>query len=570
MWADKESKIDYLNFTELASVVISVLTQRNMSPVSIGIYGNWGTGKSSLLNLIEEKLPTADFLVIKFNAWFYHELVDAKFALMELIQESLEKESQQNQSALDKIKHFGEKLDLLKFTKVGINVASAVGLAAATSDPSKLADLNLFSLADVFKSNTLSTKSIEEIRKTFAEIVQGLNKNVVVVIDNLDRCNPREAVEVLEAIRLFLFIWGVSFIIAVDKEMIMNSVAQRFAGLTERHRIDYLDKLIQIPLQLPKLGVGEIRSYMFLLYAEELLSDTAKLNTLAKFLREQLMESWKKQMPSIEEILDYIGEKENNLLRKSFLMCEAAAAIFADSMPDLANPRTIKRLLNTVRVRKIISEKISAGFDDELLLKLAMLEKVLEPVHVEAFYKRMEDFEKFRKEIETIEKSDNDTFSDLIEKFFGSRPTPYRLNFLQSWINLEPRLSEIQNLKASLYLYRDTVPITARSKKLSDASYEAIEGLKKIGSLLSEAGSELIKNIPDAETVAVMNELIREIQKNPEINGKTPGAKGAQLLAMNREETKQIFSEFLERTRKENPGYLWIKGALENLKEGGK
>ena len=67
-----------------------------------------------------------------------------------------------------------------------------------------------------------------------------------------------------------------------------------------------------------------------------------------------------------------------------------------------------------------------------------------------------------------------------------------------------------------------------------------------------------------------MNELIREIQKNPEINGKTPGAKGAQLLAMNREETKQIFSEFLERTRKENPGYLWIKGALENLKEGGK
>lgn len=570
MWADKESKIDYLNFTELASVVISILTQRNMSPVSIGIYGNWGTGKSSLLNFIEEKLPTADFLVIKFNAWFYQDLVDAKFALMELIQESLEKESQQNQSTLDKIKRFGEKLDLLMVTKAGINVASAVGLAAVTSDPSKLADLNPLTLADVFKPKTLSTKSIEEIRKTFAEIVQGLNKNVVVVIDNLDRCNPREAVEVLEAIRLFLFIQGVSFVIAVDKEMIMNSVAQRFAVLSERHRIDYLDKLIQIPLQLPKLGVGEIRSYMFLLYAEELFSDTAKLNTLAKFLRERLMESWKKQMPSIEEILKYIGEKENNLLRKSFLMCEGAAVIFSESMPDLANPRTIKRLLNTVKVRKAISEKISAGFDDELLLKLALLEKVLEPVHVEAFYKRMEDFEKFRKEIETIEKSDNDTFTDLIEKFIGSRLTPYRLNFLQNWINLEPRLSEIQNLKASLYLYRDTAPIAARNKKLSDASYEAIEGLKKIGSLLSEAGSELIKNIPDAETVAVMNELIREIQKKPEINGKTPGAKGAQLLAMNREETKQIFSEFLERTRKENPGSLWIKGALENLKEGGK
>lgn len=275
-------------------------------------------------------------------------------------------------------------------------------------------------------------------------------------------------------------------------------------------------------------------------------------------------------MPSIEEILEYIGEKENNLLRKSFLMCEAASAIFADSMPDLANPRTIKRLLNTVRVRKIISEKISAGFDDELLLKLALLEKVLEPVHVEAFYKRMEDFEKFRKEIETIENSDNDTFSDLIEKFIGSQLTPYRLNFLQNWINLEPRLSEIQNLKASLYLYRDTVPITARNKKLSDASYDAIEGLKKITSLSSRAAIELIKNIPDAETVAVMNELIREIQKNPEMKRNTPGVKGAQLLAKKREETKQVFQEFLERRLKENPRYLWIKGVLENLNEGDK
>lgn len=56
MWSDTESKEDYLNFGEVSQIVTEILGTDTMLPVSIGIFGNWGAGKSSLLNLIEQEI----------------------------------------------------------------------------------------------------------------------------------------------------------------------------------------------------------------------------------------------------------------------------------------------------------------------------------------------------------------------------------------------------------------------------------------------------------------------------------------------------------------------------------
>lgn len=70
MWSDKESSEDYLNFGEVSQLAVDVLTTENMLPVSIGIFGNWGAGKSSLLKLIEQKLEQddQDWIVINFES----------------------------------------------------------------------------------------------------------------------------------------------------------------------------------------------------------------------------------------------------------------------------------------------------------------------------------------------------------------------------------------------------------------------------------------------------------------------------------------------------------------------
>lgn len=87
MWSDVESSEDYLNFGEVSDLAVDILSAKNMLPISIGIFGNWGAGKSSLLKLIETKLEDdeQDYIVINFDAWLYQGFDDARASLLEVI-----------------------------------------------------------------------------------------------------------------------------------------------------------------------------------------------------------------------------------------------------------------------------------------------------------------------------------------------------------------------------------------------------------------------------------------------------------------------------------------------------
>jgi predicted KAP-like P-loop ATPase len=105
-------------------------------------------------------------------------------------------------------------------------------------------------------------EEIAAFRTEFAEVLAGLDCTLVVFIDNLDRCLPTNAIHTLEAIRLFLFMPKTAFVIAADEDMIRHAVAQHFHNPGERHVADYLDKLIQMPVRVPRAGVQEVRAYL--------------------------------------------------------------------------------------------------------------------------------------------------------------------------------------------------------------------------------------------------------------------------------------------------------------------
>lgn len=82
MWSDKDAEIDYLNFRYMVDMVADIATYRELSPSTIGLYGDWGSGKSSLMKLalkkIEENNPkskkekdTIKTLCIEFNGWLF-------------------------------------------------------------------------------------------------------------------------------------------------------------------------------------------------------------------------------------------------------------------------------------------------------------------------------------------------------------------------------------------------------------------------------------------------------------------------------------------------------------------
>lgn len=93
MWNDKESSVDYLHFEEIAFVAKNILEDESLRSTSIGIFGSWGSGKSTILELIKDELGKKDdVIIICFDAWLYQNYSDAKTSLLEIIQRKLEDE----------------------------------------------------------------------------------------------------------------------------------------------------------------------------------------------------------------------------------------------------------------------------------------------------------------------------------------------------------------------------------------------------------------------------------------------------------------------------------------------
>src|SRR6202012_5054588 len=118
------------------------------------------------------------------------------------------------------------------------------------------------------------TKSVPEeigaFRKAFDHLLEEAKVNqLIVLIDDLDRCLPETAIETLEAIRLFVFTPRTAFVVAADEAMIEYSVRKHFPELPDTtgprdYARNYLEKLIQIPFRIPALGETETRIYVTL------------------------------------------------------------------------------------------------------------------------------------------------------------------------------------------------------------------------------------------------------------------------------------------------------------------
>ena len=91
MWSDNETTIDYLNFGVIADACAKLLQQARGVPISVGVSGGWGAGKSSLVRMIEGRLKQAEtpgqntYVVITFNPWLYQDFEGARSALLQIV-----------------------------------------------------------------------------------------------------------------------------------------------------------------------------------------------------------------------------------------------------------------------------------------------------------------------------------------------------------------------------------------------------------------------------------------------------------------------------------------------------
>jgi predicted KAP-like P-loop ATPase len=84
VWADTDTDVDYLNYSEVAELVAEMVGNERMLPLSLGVFGTWGTGKSSILRLVQADLAKDKdkYIFVEFDAWLYQDFDDARAALM--------------------------------------------------------------------------------------------------------------------------------------------------------------------------------------------------------------------------------------------------------------------------------------------------------------------------------------------------------------------------------------------------------------------------------------------------------------------------------------------------------
>ncbi|MBC7226249.1 MAG: SUMF1/EgtB/PvdO family nonheme iron enzyme [Thermoflexales bacterium] len=299
LWTDRPIQTrseDRLNFADYADILADIILTAD-TPITLGIFGPWGSGKTSLMRLVAERLigqrtpGHRRAQTVWFNAWQYERDEAALWrSLLLHVLDGLrsddlsEEDARQIEDWRMRLYADVERTELGSLQvdwpaagraalKLGLSFIPGPGTLAELV---KLAQGNVSVVEDLVKAFRRERVEIhrrritllEEFQAGFAHLVReyiwSRNGLLVLFIDDLDRCLPARAVEVLETIKLYLDVPGCVFVIAADREVIERVVQSQYGAEADApfQGRDYLDKLVQIPFYLPPLEEEQILAYI--------------------------------------------------------------------------------------------------------------------------------------------------------------------------------------------------------------------------------------------------------------------------------------------------------------------
>lgn len=404
---DQETATDLLYYEAIAKTVVTLIRKTPDAPVTIGVHGDWGAGKSSVLKMLEGAFAEDDrVLCLWFNGWTFEGFEDAKTVVIETIVDELRRARPTSTKVADAAKKVLKRVDWLKLARKAGGFAFTATTGIPTFDQVK----GLYDVATSFLAKPQDHVSIEDLkgvaekageflkeapdesdnlpehihafREEFKELLDAADiDQLVVIIDDLDRCLPKTAIATLEAIRLFLFVERTAFVIGADELMIEYAVREHFPDLPPSsgpvsYARNYLEKLIQVPFRIPALGVAETRVYVTLLLAENALGskDPRFLNLLAS-AREDMRRPWKSRGLDRRTVEQAMAGKMPPDVDQALVISAHVTKILSEG--TRGNPRQIKRFLNSMMLRHAIAEERGFGADIQrpVLAKIMLAER---------------------------------------------------------------------------------------------------------------------------------------------------------------------------------------------------
>ncbi len=505
----REGAEDLLGVDKYTDALIQFIESCQM-PTTLAIQGEWGSGKTSLLNQIRYRLCESSlhsvevnkekpFYGVWLNTWQYSLMKSKDEALISIIKglttEILsiisQKHESKSQATINKVVGFVSFL----------GKASAKAAASSVGIESGVVDSLLEK--DAGEANLLAfKKSLEDaIRQCLEEDRKSGNNNrgFIFFIDDLDRIDPPVAVEILELIKNIFEVENCLFVLAIDYEVVVKGLVPKFGPLTEKNEREFrsfFDKIIQLPFSMP------VSNY-----------------DITKFLIHSLQD---------------IGYIDNRIVQDDFLK-EKLADLTLLSVGT--NPRSLKRLINTLSLLNIIGKMQSDGQKEihELLINYALVciqiayPKIYDMIMQEPSFKEWNEQTAKRLRLPELTEAQIAVLNNAAEfdeewekvlfrkcqqdpymasrSFQVSQLLNYLLELVPEQMNFSDEISRIIRFSAVTSVNLDAIPKTAaKGEKIRYEGFSALGEILKAASYSDEYITQL-KNCHDKIT-AVFTDLI--------------------------------------------------------------
>ncbi len=300
--------------------------ESSSAPITIALQGEWGSGKTSLMNNLHDKLcgKEKSFVGVTVNTWEYSMLSSPEMTVVRILEHIIDCIAKDNHDLRDKARKilsglgnfalgFGREALKISVGDTGAKIIEGFGVRTKFSESDTPP---IFSISDLRKE---ISKAIDHLIKPKNENDKSYSrkKGVIVFVDDLDRLNPPLAVEILELLKNVFTLENCIFVLAIDYDVIVKGLKPKFGEMTEKNEREFrsfFDKIIQVPFSLP------VSSYQ---------PDDFVMKSLVKiqFVNPSEMEDPVLMNP-IHEIVEHSVGK---------------------------NPRSIKRLINTLSLLSCIA-----------------------------------------------------------------------------------------------------------------------------------------------------------------------------------------------------------------------
>lgn len=510
MWLDNASDIDILFYEPYAKLISDITRDGSKNPLTIGAFGLWGAGKSTLLSLIDKKLNNdPDIICVNINAWMFEGYEDAKVALMESLLKELY-DAKPFQGVKENIKKLVGRVNLFKVATSTLSIGASIAATIASGNPLPLLTVpkNIEEAGHAIKKGTevaekvktdffeqeTTVDNVRKFRKDFEEMISNAKvKNVVVIIDDLDRCTPERIIETLEAIKLFLSVKNTTFIIAADEKVIQYAVKKEYPIIDDSDvqlANEYTEKIIQLPVYIPELSSKDIENYLLLLVAQNYLSVESFTSLIERIyekryiIRDTSMSLQELKELIIELKLDY-APSEDDFMKD---------AVIIDSVRDIVsttlkgNPRQAKRFLNTFVTKRILAQMYyDQDVDIRILAKILVLQKL-----DSRLFNQLNEWNKdFKLSNEQFKKMYDEVLSGSNNVDYSRWSTPS----LKKWLECEPKDLFNQRLDKYFYLTRENLKKNIINPQ--DFSSEARKLLERFGTSTRGTISGIIKDMKE-------------------------------------------------------------------------